>query len=90
MAEEKVQAGSQPQSTAPQASGTQPLAALPPQVQQELNEIVSGLLTKAHEITFELATSDCPHVNTCPIAQKAKDIAKLVKRLISLQRMMPR
>jgi hypothetical protein len=63
---------------------------LPPHVQKELNEIVGGLLTKAHELTFELATSDCPRVNECPIAQKAKDIAKLVKRLINLQRSMPR
>ena len=59
-------------------------------MQKELNDIVGGLLTKAHELTFELATSDCPHVNECPIAQKAKEIAKLVKRLIALQRMLPR
>lgn len=44
------------------------------------------LLLKTHELSFEYSTLDCEKVNDCPLAQKAKELFKVVKKLNELVR----
>jgi len=48
------------------------------------------MLTKAHELAFELATCECNNVSACPVAKKAREIVVQIKKLIALQRKLPR
>ena len=61
-----------------------------PEVQKEVSDIIMTMLQKAHELAFELATCECPKVNSCPVAQKAREIVKQIKRLVAVQRKLTR
>jgi hypothetical protein len=41
---------------------------------------------KAHELSFEYSTSDCENLRSCPLASKAKELFKVVKKLHELMR----
>jgi len=44
------------------------------------------LLMNAHELSFEYSTMDCNDLSKCPLAQKAKDLFKTVKKLHQLMK----
>jgi len=46
-----------------------------------LTTIMQELLLKTHELSFEFSTLDCAEVQTCPLAQKAKELFRVVKEL---------
>jgi len=39
------------------------------------------LIVKTHELSFEYSTSDCEEILECPLAKKAKELFKIVKKL---------
>jgi len=39
------------------------------------------LIVKTHELSFEYSTSDCEKILECPLAKKAKELFKIVKKL---------
>jgi len=47
----------------------------------ELTETIQELLFKTHELSFEYSTMECEKLLECPLAQKAKEVFKVVKRL---------
>lgn len=59
-----------------------------PEVRDELTSIMQELLLKTHELSFEYSTCDCEEIQTCPLAQKAKELFKVVKRLNEMMRKM--
>jgi len=54
------------------------------EVRNELTTIMQDLLLKTHELSFEYSTIDCPQLNTCPLAQKSRELFKVVKELNNL------
>lgn len=61
------------------------LAPTPPTISEETREKMTSLITQlialASDLTFEIATTDCPKANDCPIVQKGKELAKVIKAL---------
>jgi len=51
-----------------------------------MTTLIQELLLKTHELSFEYATSDCEELLDCPLARKAKDVFKVVKKLNELVR----
>jgi hypothetical protein len=47
---------------------------------------MQDLLMKAHELSFEYSTCDCESLRDCPLASKAKELFKVVKKLHELMR----
>jgi len=39
------------------------------------------LLLKTHELSFEYSTLDCEEIQECPLAQKSKELFRVVKHL---------
>jgi len=60
--------------------------AIPDEYRDELTALMQELLLKTHELSFEYSTLDCDNVSNCPLAQKAKELFKTVKRLNELVR----
>jgi len=56
------------------------------EVRDELTSMMQELLLKTHELSFEYSTLDCPEVQKCPLAQKSKELFKVVKELNRLVR----
>jgi len=46
------------------------------------------LLLKTHELSFEYSTLDCEEIRNCPLAQKARELFKVVKHLNELMKKM--
>jgi len=46
------------------------------------------LFEGGYELALELATSNCPKIQECPIAKKAKEITKTIKEAVSLLKAM--
>lgn len=68
--------------TAPKALPAPPqVPEISPEVRDELTGIMQELLMKTHELSFEYSTCDCEEIQTCPLAQKSKELFKVVKRL---------
>jgi len=59
---------------------------LPPHVQEKFTAIVSDMLVKAHELAFELSTIECENAHNCAVCKKAREIVRLIKELVKLQR----
>jgi len=55
-----------------------------PEVRDELTVIFQELLVRTHELSFEYSTLDCEDVRDCPLAQKSKELFKVVKKLRQL------
>jgi len=51
-----------------------------------MTALIQELLLRTHELSFEYATSDCEKLLKCPLARKAKDVFKVVKKLNELVR----
>ncbi|MEM2297610.1 MAG: hypothetical protein QXH10_09305 [Ignisphaera sp.] len=47
----------------------------------ELTSLMQDLLLKTHELSFEYSTLDCESIQACSLAQKCREIFKIVKRL---------
>lgn len=65
---------------------TPPTPAIPEAVRDELTQLMQELLLKTHELSFEYSTLDCPNVQNCELAKKAKELFKVVKKLNNLIR----
>jgi hypothetical protein len=66
-----------------------PTVTAPPiseEVRDELTAIMQELLLKTHELSFEYSTMDCPDIQKCPLAQKSRELFKVVKDLNKLVR----
>ncbi|MGB9760029.1 MAG: hypothetical protein ACPLZG_09415 [Thermoproteota archaeon] len=63
---------------------TPPPPEIPDEVRNELTAIMQDLLLKTHELSFEYSTIDCPQLSTCPLAQKSRELFKVVKELNNL------
>jgi len=73
----------------PQGLPTPPQAPqIAPEVRDELTNIMQELLLKTHELSFEYSTCDCEDIQVCPLAQKSKELFKVVKRLNEMMRKM--
>lgn len=66
--------------TPPQAPAQQDI------LRDKLSKIISNILFKSQEIGFELVVSECPHLNTCPIVKKSKELIKELKALFELRK----
>jgi len=44
------------------------------------------LLLKTHELSFEYSTLDCEELTNCPLAQKSRELFKVVKEMHKLMR----
>jgi len=65
----------------PPAHPTVQAPQLAPEVRDEITSIMQQLLLKTHELSFEYSTLDCEEIQECPLAQKSKELFKVVKRL---------
>jgi len=56
-----------------------------PQISDEmrntLTSLLQELLLKTHELSFEYSTLDCESLGSCQLAQKSKELFKVVKKL---------
>jgi len=59
---------------------------IPDEYRDELASLMQELLLKTHELSFEYSTLDCEKVGECPLALKAKELFKVVKKLNELVR----
>lgn len=59
-----------------------------PEQRDRILSLMQKLLLKTHEASFEYSTLDCKDLATCPLAQKNKEIFKVVKELTQLIREM--
>lgn len=59
---------------------------IPDELRDELTSIMQELLLKTHELSFEYSTMDCPEIQKCPLAQKSRELFKVVKELNKLVR----
>jgi hypothetical protein len=59
-----------------------------PEVRDELTSIMQELLLKTHELSFEYSTLDCQSIQKCLLAQKSRELFKVVKQLNELVRKM--
>jgi hypothetical protein len=59
-----------------------------PEVRDELTNIMQDLLLKTHELSFEYSTLDCNTIQKCPLAQKSRELFRVVKQLNALVRKM--
>lgn len=57
-----------------------------PEVRDELTQLMQELLLKTHELSFEYSTMDCSEIGNCPLAQKSRELFKVVKQLNKLVR----
>ena len=76
----QAQAIGAPAPVAPEA------AAIPEEYRDELAALMQELLLKTHELSFEYSTLECEKVTECPLAQKAKELFRVVKKLTELVR----
>jgi len=66
----------------PEGMPTPPQAPpISPEIRDELTAIMQQILLKTHELSFEYSTLDCEDVQDCPLAQKSKELFKIVKQL---------
>jgi hypothetical protein len=65
-----------------------PAGEISPEARDELTSIMQELLLKTHELSFEYSTLDCNTIQKCPLAQKSRELFKVVKELNSLVRKM--
>lgn len=65
---------------------TAPMPTIPETVRDELTQLMQELLLKTHELSFEYSTLDCPKIQDCELAKKAKELFKVVKKLNKLVR----
>jgi len=59
---------------------------LSPEVRDELTRSMQELLLKTHELSFEYSTLDCEEITNCPLAQKSKELFKVVKAMHQILR----
>jgi len=75
-----------------QATGASPVGATAPvlseEMRDELTSLMQELLLKTHELSFEYSTLDCENMSKCPLAQKSRELFKVVKELNNLVRRM--
>ena len=57
-------------------------------VRDQLTALMQDLLLKSHELSFEYSTMDCEDLSVCPLAKKAKELFRVVKKLNELVRTM--
>jgi len=72
-----------------EVSQTESTPAQPPVLspeEQEIRDLMSQLLTKSQELAFELATEENEAVLRSPLAQKAREIVIVVKKLFEVMR----
>ena len=55
-------------------------------VRTELTNILTGLITTAQELGFELATLDDPKLLDHPVVKKARELIIQLKKLFALQK----
>jgi len=72
----------------PPTSTTPAPPTIPEAVRDELTALMQELLLKTHELSFEYSTLDCPKIQNCELAKKAKELFKVVKKLNKLVREM--
>jgi len=65
-----------------------PTPTIPEAIRDELTALMQELLLKTHELSFEYSTLDCPQIQNCELAKKAKELFKVVKKLNKLVRSM--
>lgn len=58
-----------------------PTTTMVPEVRDELTGLMQELLLKTHELSFEYSTMECDEIGSCPLARKAKELFRVVKRL---------
>jgi len=69
---------------------TPPAADITEELRDELTSLMQELLLKTHELSFEYSTLDCNEISKCPLAQKSRELFKVVKELNNLvKRMSP-
>jgi len=59
---------------------------IPVEARDELTALLQELLLKTHELSFEYSTLDYEHLTNCPLAAKAQELFKVVKRLNEIVR----
>jgi hypothetical protein len=59
---------------------------IPQEVRDELTSLMQELLVKTHELSFEYSTMECPQISECQLAQKSKELFRVVKRLNELMK----
>jgi hypothetical protein len=62
------------------------LQEIPQEVRDELTSLMQELLVKTHELSFEYSTMECPQISGCQLAQKSKELFRVVKRLNELMK----
>jgi len=55
-------------------------------LRKEFTDLIVKLLTKSNELAFELATVECDKANQCDVCKKAKELIRVVKDIVKLQR----
>jgi len=69
-----------------------PVGVAPPEITAETRDqltlLMQELLMKTQELSFEYSTIDCNDLLKCPLAMKAKELFKVVKKLNELVRRM--
>ena len=55
-------------------------------LRDQFTQLIFELLTKSNELAFELATVDCENAKNCEVCSKAKELIKVVKKIVALQK----
>ncbi|RLJ03209.1 MAG: hypothetical protein DRP11_01450 [Candidatus Aenigmatarchaeota archaeon] len=74
----------QPPAPAPQPSPQEV------QLRKELSDTITDIIFDAQDVGFELAMLECPNRDKCPLVQKTRELIKKVRKLVEIQRKMPR
>ena len=62
--------------------------ALTAEARDQLTSLMQELLMKTQELSFEYSTIDCNDLLKCPLAKKAKELFRVVKKLNEMVRRM--